>query len=233
MPKIWRTKFSLHVIDPASSFFCFKFTSNEDLNHVLTNGPWFLNGQVLLTVPWKPNFQPLLEKIESIPVWIQFPSLLVEYLHRDILFKLAEAVGQPIKCDEVTVKGTKGKYARVCVLWNSNKNLPNGIWINCMNTRFCQAIASENTSKLYFGCGRIGHLIVNCNEKRRASDKSEVNNLCNSDAKTYTSQDSNAQKVDKMKATEEADDGNLYGPWQVVNRKKRHSSQKKSADKIK
>ncbi|WOL01218.1 hypothetical protein Cni_G09932 [Canna indica] len=87
MPKIWKNKFNMQVIYLASGFFCFKCQSNVDLNHVISNGPWFLYGQVLLLIPWKPNFQPLSEKIESIPVWVQFPGLPVEYLQNDILLK--------------------------------------------------------------------------------------------------------------------------------------------------
>ncbi|WOL10554.1 hypothetical protein Cni_G19312 [Canna indica] len=136
MPKIWKLKFSMQTIDLASDFYCFKFSNHDDMNHVISNGPWFLNGQVLLLIPWKPNFQPLLEKIETIPVWVQLPGLPVEYIHREILFKITSALGQPVKIDEITVRGLRGKYARVCILWKLDKKMPNGIWINCKGCRF-------------------------------------------------------------------------------------------------
>ncbi|WOL06788.1 hypothetical protein Cni_G15522 [Canna indica] len=136
MPKIWIIKHSLHVIDLASGYFCFKFTSNEDLNLVLSNGPWFLNGKVLLITPWKANFQPFLDKIETIPVWIQLPRLPIEYLYKDILLKLAAKIGHPVKCDEVTTKGLRAKFARIWVLWKLSDTVPSGIWVNCMGYRF-------------------------------------------------------------------------------------------------
>ncbi|WOL18967.1 hypothetical protein Cni_G27764 [Canna indica] len=124
MLKIWKIKYGLNVIDLALGYFCFKFTSNDDLNHVLTNGPWFLNGQVLLTTHWKVNFQPCLEKIETIPVWIQFPGLPVEYLYKDILLQLAAKIGQPIKVDEITMKGSRAKYARDMNMTNLENDKP-------------------------------------------------------------------------------------------------------------
>ncbi|WOK97281.1 hypothetical protein Cni_G05989 [Canna indica] len=230
MPKIWKTKFSRQVIDLASGFFCFKFTNNEDLNHVLTDGPWFFNGQVLLTIPWKPNFQPLSEKIESIPIWIQFPGLPVEYLCRDIIFKLAEAIGQPINCDEISVRGTRAKYDRVCVLWNLNNNLPIGMWINSMNSRFWQAIAFENTPKLSFGCGKMGHLVEQCTEAGKATDHFEENKISSCVGKESSSQVTNHQKE---KIVIENGYNSIYGPWQTVNKRKRNNGQKKGFDKDK
>ncbi|WOL07128.1 hypothetical protein Cni_G15865 [Canna indica] len=122
MPKIWKLKFSMQTtIDLASGFYCFKFSNHDDMNHVISNGHWFLNGQVLLLIPWKPNFQPLLEKIETIPVWVQLPGLPVEYIHKEILLKIASVLGQLVKIDEITVRGLRGKYVRVCILWKLDK----------------------------------------------------------------------------------------------------------------
>ncbi|WOL11361.1 hypothetical protein Cni_G20123 [Canna indica] len=127
MPRIWKTRGSVQVIDMAAGYFCFKFTCAEDRNRVLTEGPWFFRGQALLLTPWRPNFQPLLEKIDSIPVWIQLPGLPIEYLQKDILLKIVSCIGHPIKIDSVTLNGQRAKFARVCMLWNLKDRIPSAL----------------------------------------------------------------------------------------------------------
>ncbi|WOL08320.1 hypothetical protein Cni_G17073 [Canna indica] len=129
MPKIWKTKSELRIVDLDAGFFCFRFSNSENYEMDLSGGSWFMRGQALLLKPWKPNFQPLLERIDTIPIWVQFPGLPVEYLQENILRKLVESVGQFIKIDEVTMRRQRAKYARVCVLWDLTRTVPNGIWV--------------------------------------------------------------------------------------------------------
>ncbi|WOL01154.1 hypothetical protein Cni_G09868 [Canna indica] len=70
MLRIWKIRCSVQVLYLAAGFFCFKFASAEDLNVVMIGGPWFLGGQALLLIPWRINFLPMMERIDSIPVWI-------------------------------------------------------------------------------------------------------------------------------------------------------------------
>ncbi|WOL02301.1 hypothetical protein Cni_G11020 [Canna indica] len=134
----------------------------EDLSKVLSEGPWFFRGQALLLIPWRPNFQPMRERIEVIPVWVQLPELPLEYLQKDILINIAKSIGQPIKLDGFTLRGQRAKYARIYLLWNLSSKLRAGIWINGGGSSFWQAIAFENVPRLCSYCGKIGHLEDNC-----------------------------------------------------------------------
>ncbi|WOL20110.1 hypothetical protein Cni_G28912 [Canna indica] len=127
LPKIWKTSCSIQIVDLASSFFCFKFGNGDYLYKVLAGGPWFLRDQVLLLIPWRPNFQPLIEKISTIPIWLQLPGLPLEYIQTNILLKIASCIGQPIKVDEITLRGQRAKFARICVLWDLDKPIPHGL----------------------------------------------------------------------------------------------------------
>ncbi|WOL07227.1 hypothetical protein Cni_G15965 [Canna indica] len=120
LPKIWKLNCSIQIIDLALRYFCFKFSNRDDMESVLSKGPWFLGGQVLLLTPWRVNFQPMFERIDT------FPGLPVEYMQREILHQMAVFLGQPIKIDEVTLRGQRAKFARICVLWDLSKIVPNG-----------------------------------------------------------------------------------------------------------
>ncbi|WOL08019.1 hypothetical protein Cni_G16771 [Canna indica] len=86
--------------------------SSNDMEKVLSNDPWFLRGQVLLLIPWRENFQPMVERIDTIPIWVQFPGLPIEFLHRQILTELASVIGKPLKVDHITLQGNRAKFAR-------------------------------------------------------------------------------------------------------------------------
>ncbi|WOK93888.1 hypothetical protein Cni_G02589 [Canna indica] len=56
MSKVWKLKCSVQIIDLASGYFCFKFANRDDMDSVLSRGPWFLGGQILLLTPWREKF---------------------------------------------------------------------------------------------------------------------------------------------------------------------------------
>ncbi|WOL05493.1 hypothetical protein Cni_G14222 [Canna indica] len=107
----------------AAGFFCFKFGCADDLKNVLIEGPWFFRGQALLITPWRANFQPLLEKIEAVSIWVQFPGLPIEYLQKDILLKIANCISQTIRVDDVTLNGHRAKFAQDKKAMNRFENL--------------------------------------------------------------------------------------------------------------
>ncbi|WOK96222.1 hypothetical protein Cni_G04929 [Canna indica] len=223
LPKIWKTNGSIQVINMALGFFCFKFANKDYLNKVLAGGSWFLRKQVLMLISWKVNFQPMLEKISSIPVWIQFPGLPLEYIQREILIKIASSIGQPLKIDEITLKDQRAKFAQICVLWDLDKIVPQGIWINCMRNKFWQAPAFENITRLCYTCDKVGHTSDQCSLK---PETMEVKN-------------SRAQQVEQLEydisfgIPTRTESESLFGPWMVVNKKKKQSVRKKSEMEVK
>ncbi|WOL09486.1 hypothetical protein Cni_G18239 [Canna indica] len=212
MPKVWRIKGELRTVDLAASFFCFKFSNSGDYEMALSGGPWFMRGQALLLKPWRPNFQRLLERTDTIPIWIQFPGLPVEYLHEIILRKLAESVGQFIKIDEVTMRRQRAKYARICILWDLTRTVPNGIWVKSSRGKFWQAVAVENIPKLCYHCGKIRHTRNQCVAQE---------GMLMPDKTTDSIKDCRENNEDAMTGSAEEKGENIYGPWQIVSRKRR------------
>ncbi|WOL03911.1 hypothetical protein Cni_G12631 [Canna indica] len=107
-----KIKDKYQIVDLAAGFFAFKFSSEEDFWEVFSGGPWFLRGQGLSLIPWRDNFQPMQEKISIVPVWIQLPGLPLEFLNQNILPQLAAVIGRPVKIDEYTLSGERGRRKR-------------------------------------------------------------------------------------------------------------------------
>lgn len=106
---------------------------------VLTKGPWFAHKQALVLTPWRENFRPLCKTVVEAPIWLQPPGILVELLRPSIL----KLVGKPQKFDNITLSGTQAKYAKIYILMNVSKPLPQGAWIKIDFTKSFQTIAYE------------------------------------------------------------------------------------------
>ncbi|WOK93981.1 hypothetical protein Cni_G02682 [Canna indica] len=89
MPRLWRLKNNVQIVDLVAGFFCFKFGCKEGLDSVLAGG------------------------------------LSVEYMHKEVLMKITSSLGQVVKIDEVTIKGQRARFARVCPLWNLTMQVVN------------------------------------------------------------------------------------------------------------
>ncbi|WOL11237.1 hypothetical protein Cni_G19999 [Canna indica] len=115
--------------------------------------------------------------------------------------------------DGVIVKRQRAKYARVCVLWDLTRIVPNGIWVKSSEGRFWQAIAVENIPKLCYQCEKIGHTRDQCVAQKgmKMTDKTTE---CTKDGKK------NNEDCAMTFSVEEKGE-NVYGPWQIVRRKRR------------
>lgn len=72
---------------------------------------------------WKANFVAESAVINSMPVWVRFPSLPVEYFTESWLRKARDQIGRTIKVDSTTLAVVRGRFARVCVKVDLNKPL--------------------------------------------------------------------------------------------------------------
>ncbi|WOL08145.1 hypothetical protein Cni_G16897 [Canna indica] len=66
------------------------------------------------------------ESIDSIPEWIHLPGLSYKFLSSNILPQVMAVIGKPLKIDNYTVNGERGKFARVCVMLNIKEPLQQG-----------------------------------------------------------------------------------------------------------
>ncbi|CAI0473739.1 unnamed protein product, partial [Linum tenue] len=78
-------------------------------------GPWLL-GETYLTVHrWYKGFNPWTSVVRSTIVWVQLPELPVEFVNKEAVMRIGEAIGNPIRVDRATELGARAQFARVCV----------------------------------------------------------------------------------------------------------------------
>ena len=64
---------------------------------------------------WTPGLALSQDPISSIPVWVQFFGVPLEFWTAESLSHIASAVGSPLYADAQTEQCTRLKYARICV----------------------------------------------------------------------------------------------------------------------
>ncbi|WOL08310.1 hypothetical protein Cni_G17063 [Canna indica] len=111
-----------------------------------------------------PNLKmPLREIISTIPIWVQLPGLPYKFMNQNILPQIVAALGRPIKIDDYTISGERGKFARICILFD---------------------ITYENVPNLCYTCGRICHKDVVCPVIKNYKEKGkELDSITKNDEK--------------------------------------------------
>ncbi|WOL10078.1 DNA-directed primase/polymerase protein isoform X6 [Canna indica] len=115
------------------------------------------------------------EYISIVSVWIQMPGLPLKFLNQKILLQLAAVIGKPVKIDDFTLSGTRGKYARVCVLLDLKKPIEQGFWVEAKGSCFFQTVAYENLPNVCFNYERIEHKEEQCTVDIKIDTGNEVN----------------------------------------------------------
>ncbi|EOX93798.1 Uncharacterized protein TCM_002733 [Theobroma cacao] len=85
--------------------------------------PWRKALTVKLLGKWVSNFNPSLDKINKIIVWIHFSGLPTEYYNNLLLSRMGIHVGGVIHIDRNIVEALRGRFARLCFELDLTKSL--------------------------------------------------------------------------------------------------------------
>ncbi|KAI0491987.1 hypothetical protein KFK09_026250 [Dendrobium nobile] len=130
MQRLWTLKGSMTLLSLADGFFLLKFSTEEDLEMVLSSGPWFLLGKPFILQRWSPKFKPKRDESAPIPIWIKIVDFPLALWTPTGISKISSFVGIPISLDSLNANRTRLTFARVCVLISKDSVLPDEIPID-------------------------------------------------------------------------------------------------------
>lgn len=84
----WRIRGTISVVGRDSYFYIFHFEFLEDLMHICNEGPWAVNGALLVLERWRPNLVISNIHLNFISVWVQFHGLPLEYQYLELAKKM-------------------------------------------------------------------------------------------------------------------------------------------------
>ncbi|GJT74812.1 RNA-directed DNA polymerase, eukaryota, reverse transcriptase zinc-binding domain protein [Tanacetum coccineum] len=85
-----------------TGLFSFQFSSIEDLDAMLENGPWFIRNNLLIQKKWNPDVNLLKEDVGNVLVWVKLHGVLVTAFSEDGLSVIATKLGTPLMLDSYT-----------------------------------------------------------------------------------------------------------------------------------
>ncbi|XP_009804250.2 uncharacterized protein [Nicotiana sylvestris] len=161
--ELWKSIKQFPLIDLRSDYFIVKFTKEENMNNVLRNGPWFVNGHFLSVIKWQPNFVAGKAQQTNTIVWIRLPQLPTEYYDGALLKRIGNSIGTLLKIDACTSSTLRGQYARLCTQVPLEEPVTTCIQIDS----HLQQIIYEGEVFLCKYYGRMGHTAIRCLHRQR------------------------------------------------------------------
>lgn len=208
LTKKWQIKGQLSLIDIGYSYYIAKFTSRDDYEYVLTEGPWMIDDHYLTIRKWIPNFTPDDAPIKILNAWVRIPNLAVEYFDSVFLHKVGAKIGKVIKIDTTTAKAARGKFIRMCVEIDLSKPLLSKFWLKGKVWK----IQYEGLRLICYNCGKINHKEEDCPDLDANKEKL-----------------AHAMEQKKEKEAKEPEATSTYGDWMLVKKPVRNRNTAKQS----
>ncbi|KAH7843900.1 hypothetical protein Vadar_022074 [Vaccinium darrowii] len=166
LKKVWGVKNEVNIIDVENNMFLFRFSSEAQMQRVITEGPWSFDNQLVVMKKWEPGMRADNVQFHHADFWIQLWGLPFEYISGEIATIVGRRIGEVVDVDEKSIKEDRGKFVRVRVRICIDKPLKRGgnlvdgegnkVWISYKYERlpiFC------------YYCGMLGHEERYCQSK--------------------------------------------------------------------
>ncbi|KAK0591926.1 hypothetical protein LWI29_010382 [Acer saccharum] len=165
----WPLMGQWQLTDLEDGYFVARFQMHEDLEFVLTGGPWVIANQYLVVQKWRPNFVPGEDEIRHMPVWVRLSRLPMEWIDVDLLWNIGGMLGSTYKVDPITESQARGRFARICIEIDITKPLKGSLSVEERTIK----VEYENLGLICFNCGRVGHSKELCKEGKVEQDKTD------------------------------------------------------------
>ncbi|CAL1356336.1 unnamed protein product [Linum trigynum] len=214
---MWARTGPITVAAMGRGFYSVRFTTEQDFERALTEGPWMIEDHYVLTRVWTRGFEPEDEELSKTLVWARLPKLPMDYYDEELIANVGNSVGRFVKIDEATRQATRGHFARMCV----EVDLSRPLICKYKLERRTRRIEYEGLHKVCFTCGRYGHTDDICPKKEMESPSEEAFRTAH---------------IPKSKTTIEQERPEIfedYGPWMIAssNRRRRPTGAKDVSQK--
>lgn len=161
LPPIWGLEDRVNGRGVGENRVQFIFQSDRDLHHVLTRGPWFVNGWMVSLDQWTPHPGP--DFLKKIPFWIRVRGIPVHLLKEKAVKVLLGPLGEVEKVELHAKNSASVDYIRALVWINADEPLQFR-----MTGRFKSGevvpteLEYEKLIKICFTCKRLTHDQTRC-----------------------------------------------------------------------
>lgn len=214
----WQLKGSIALTDVGHAFYIVRFTSIEDYEFVMTQGPWMIGDSYLTIRKWIPNFIADEAPMRHLTAWVRIPNLSVEYFDKLILHKIGSKIGKVIKIDRNTESMDRGQYVRFCIEVDLAKPLLSKFKLNGRIWK----IQYEGLKMICFKCGHLGHKEDKCEAFHSGSVGLQSNSILREEIGGDVARSNSTKQGPEV--------NNKYGEWMLVSRPNRRQNVKSNTN---
>ena len=168
--RLWGKREMPDISTTESGLFFFRFWDPEARDWVMNAGPWHLAGRPFILRAWKPGMDMLNIQLSSIPIWVRFYNIPLEYWTSTCLGHIASTVGIPLHLDPLTENQTKLSFARVCIEVGVDCEFPKSVLLDRGNGSYSTIrIEYHWAPQCCSECKLFGHNLVHCQAKKNPS----------------------------------------------------------------
>ncbi|XP_074306482.1 uncharacterized protein LOC141641732 [Silene latifolia] len=168
----WSIKGILILTDLTNLYYVARFSSKEDYEFVITQGPWMIDDHYLTIRKWVPNFVPSEDRIKYLTAWVRIPNLPVEYFNETFLRKIGSKIGKVIRIDKNTAAVECGQFTRMSVEVDISMPLLSKFLLYGK----VYTIQYEGLKMICFKCGRVGHNSESCLKTAEGDNEMDFEN---------------------------------------------------------
>lgn len=167
MKSSWRVKGNVTLATLPGDFLMFNFNTEEDVNWVMENGPWWFGKSGLHLKKWYEGFNLEKETFMIMPMWISLLKLPLDFQFEEAIVGIASTMGDFI-CLDIKIKiGQAFQMARVCINIDITKLMKTKICLKNRNGEYLQEISFDIPPMICKGCSKYGHSEIECPRKTR------------------------------------------------------------------
>ena len=161
--KLWGKHEMPEISTTDNGLYLFRFRDMVARDWVMENGPWYIAGRPIILRVWQPSMEMLNIQLTSLPIWVKFYNIPLEYWTNTCLSYIASAVGKPLHMDSLTENRTRLSFARICIEVDLSSKFPKTARLNlgngkCTTIRIEYPWVPQNCSH----CQVFGHKISHC-----------------------------------------------------------------------
>ena len=168
--RLWGKREMPEISTTENGLFFFRFRDPEARDWVMDAGPWHLAGRQFILRAWKPGMDMLNIQLSSIPIWVRFYNIPLEYWTSTCLGHIASTVGIPLHLDPLTENQTKLSFARICIEVGVDCVFPKSVLLDRGNGNYSTIrIEYPWAPKCCSECKLFGHNLANCQVRKSPS----------------------------------------------------------------
>ena len=143
--------------------FLFRVPCPNARRRILSQCLWQVDGQTMFVAKWAPGVKPEKPALTTVPVWLDFTGVPLQFFNEDALKENAGLVGHPLCLHPSTLNLTNIEVAKVYTVIDPRKPIPEAVNAQFESGEVVRiGVSSPWLPSLCSHCSKVGHTISKC-----------------------------------------------------------------------